>query len=448
MSSGYYVWSATAASNSNADSTINWAEGQAPSSVNDSARAMMAALAKFFADSAGSLTTGGTSTAYTLTTNGVFDSLAHMAGFGLRVRFNAANGAAPTLAVDGLTAKPIQVTSSVAVGTGVIAANSIWWLTFDNVAGAFIMSGVPLVVQDGTVATASIAAKAVTYAKIQDVSATSRILGRLTAGAGVAEELTIGSGIVASGTTLNCTGTSIPGGFKNLSIKVASNTTVTVAADFVTTTDGTNYQTTALSGTCDLGSNGAVNKLDASTIAIDTWYAIWAIAKADGTTGTLASTSFTAPTLPTGYTYKARIGAVRTIHSTATLYGTWQLGRKAQYIVGLAQTTALPSLISGSSGSVSVPTWTSAAVGSFVPTTASVIRVVLFAVNSQAAIAAPNGSYGPLNSTSNPPPLQVNVGGSFSAAIYGEFTLESTNVSYAANGANCGLNVLGWEDNI
>jgi hypothetical protein len=55
-----YKWSQTAS----ADATINWAEGQAPSSVNDSARAMMAATAKYRDDIAGAIVTTGTSTAY------------------------------------------------------------------------------------------------------------------------------------------------------------------------------------------------------------------------------------------------------------------------------------------------------------------------------------------------------------------------------------------------
>lgn len=42
----------------------------------------------------------------------------------------------------------------------------------------------------GTVATAQIADDAVTYAKIQDVTSTDRLLGRSTAGAGVVEEIT------------------------------------------------------------------------------------------------------------------------------------------------------------------------------------------------------------------------------------------------------------------
>ena len=39
-----YKWSQTASSDATTDPTINWAEGQAPSSINDSARAMMAEL--------------------------------------------------------------------------------------------------------------------------------------------------------------------------------------------------------------------------------------------------------------------------------------------------------------------------------------------------------------------------------------------------------------------
>jgi hypothetical protein len=40
-----YDWSTTASTNGSADATINFAEGQTPSSVNDSARALMARIA-------------------------------------------------------------------------------------------------------------------------------------------------------------------------------------------------------------------------------------------------------------------------------------------------------------------------------------------------------------------------------------------------------------------
>ena len=52
------------ATDATADSTIGWAEGQAPSSINDSARAQMAVQAKWRDDISGAIVTGGTSTSY------------------------------------------------------------------------------------------------------------------------------------------------------------------------------------------------------------------------------------------------------------------------------------------------------------------------------------------------------------------------------------------------
>ncbi len=149
-----FTWSKTASANSNADSSINWAEGQAPSSVNDSSRAGMAAIAKYRDDNAGSLVTAGTSTAYTLTSNQVFTSLTTMSGMSLRVKFNATNGAAPTLNVDTLGAKAIQTLSGTAVATGSILANSVQDLVYDNSIPAWILVGAPSGVLDAPATTA------------------------------------------------------------------------------------------------------------------------------------------------------------------------------------------------------------------------------------------------------------------------------------------------------
>lgn len=59
---------------------------------------------------------------------------------------------------------------------------------------------------DGTIATADVANSAVTYGKIQNVSANNRILGRATTGAGTIEEITLGSGLTLTGTTLSASG--------------------------------------------------------------------------------------------------------------------------------------------------------------------------------------------------------------------------------------------------
>jgi hypothetical protein len=64
----------------------------------------------------------------------------------------------------------------------------------------------------GSGATWTIDSDVVTYAKIQNVSATSRLLGRSTAGAGDIEELTIGSGLSLAAGQLTTTGAVTPAG--------------------------------------------------------------------------------------------------------------------------------------------------------------------------------------------------------------------------------------------
>ena len=98
------------------------------------------------------------------------------------------------------------------------------------------------------VATANINDDAVTYAKIQNVSATSRILGRVTSGAGAIEELTAANVRtminVADGATANAgTVTSVGGGAgltgtvtSSGSLAVGAGTGITVNADDVAVT--------------------------------------------------------------------------------------------------------------------------------------------------------------------------------------------------------------------
>jgi hypothetical protein len=137
----FYKWSTTAATNSSADATINWAEGQAPSTVNDSARGMMAAAAKFRNDISGTITTGGTSTAYTVTTNQVFTTAALMSGALICFIPHTDSGAAATLAVDGLTARAINVSTGVAIPTGALKTGTPYLVTYIHASTEFIMVG-------------------------------------------------------------------------------------------------------------------------------------------------------------------------------------------------------------------------------------------------------------------------------------------------------------------
>lgn len=96
-------WSTTAGSNNGAPPD-GAPENMLPGKVNDCMREMMAALAKWFQDSNGTLTAAGGTTAFTLTTN---SSHAALSDIPLLVfRMNAANTGTVTLNVDGLGAKP------------------------------------------------------------------------------------------------------------------------------------------------------------------------------------------------------------------------------------------------------------------------------------------------------------------------------------------------------
>lgn len=133
--SGVPAWSQTAATNANADPSVNFAEGQAPSSVNDSARALMASVAKWRDDNAGKLLTGGSATAYTLTTNTGFFSKATMDGAEIALTIHTTNGANPTLNVDGLGADPIIIDTTVSttpVPSATLLTGGVYTLVYYN----------------------------------------------------------------------------------------------------------------------------------------------------------------------------------------------------------------------------------------------------------------------------------------------------------------------------
>jgi hypothetical protein len=104
------------------------------------------------------------------------------------------NTGAATLALNGLTAKNIKKYGATALVAGDMAAATMAHLVYDGV--NFLLLNPVHNVPDAEV----------TYARMQNVSATSRVLGRITAGAGVVEELTAANlstilGLAASATT-------------------------------------------------------------------------------------------------------------------------------------------------------------------------------------------------------------------------------------------------------
>lgn len=145
MAQGMYTWSMTAASNANADATIDWREGMAPSAVNDSARSMMARLCEWRNDVSGITVTGGTATAYTITTNQVFASLSslsnQMVAFVPHATNTNAVGVDITLNVDGLGAKPIRAQPSVALPNGSLILGTPYIVTYNNSDAVFYLQG-------------------------------------------------------------------------------------------------------------------------------------------------------------------------------------------------------------------------------------------------------------------------------------------------------------------
>lgn len=136
-----FKWSRTASADATADSTINWAEGQAPSSINDSARAMMAATAKFRDDISGAIVTGGTSTAYTVASYQGFDTLAHLDGQMIAFTPHATNGATVTLNVDSLGAKPLRAAPSVELQSNALILGTPYIALYNNSDGVFYLNG-------------------------------------------------------------------------------------------------------------------------------------------------------------------------------------------------------------------------------------------------------------------------------------------------------------------
>jgi hypothetical protein len=178
MAESLWDWSRTAASNSNADSSVNWAEGMSPAAINNSARSMMAAVAKHLYDMSGQIVTGGTSTAFTATTTSGLGSLAE--GRMLCVEAHVDCGATPTINVDTLGAKSLYRFDATGVGTflaGELQAGGRYVLQYDTSLNAGAGGWIVL---NPTIIAASII-----------VATDDRILGRVSGANGPSEELTV-----------------------------------------------------------------------------------------------------------------------------------------------------------------------------------------------------------------------------------------------------------------
>lgn len=117
-------WSTTAANNDDADSSINWLEGQARSTVNNSARSMMAALAKHRNLNNGSITTGGTANVQTFTSGVTYTSIPTGLRVLLKVGTGLTNTGSATLNMDSIGAVTVKDRVGANLGGGEFTADS------------------------------------------------------------------------------------------------------------------------------------------------------------------------------------------------------------------------------------------------------------------------------------------------------------------------------------
>lgn len=156
----------TTAANNNSASPDGAPEGMAPSGVNDTMRENMAAAARWYQDTNGTLVTAGTGAAFTITTNSSHAALGDQSVI-VAAAHLAPSGAA-TLAVDGLAAKPIKINHDEDVDSSTWEANQMLVFIYNATDDVYEVTG-PSIVGDGTVTTAKLADGAVTEAKVTSV---------------------------------------------------------------------------------------------------------------------------------------------------------------------------------------------------------------------------------------------------------------------------------------
>lgn len=216
---------------------------------------------------------------------------------------------------------------------------------------------------------------------------------------------------------------SYPGGTK----------TLTATANYiqmVSAMNGSPQTASSVSLTINGATTGA-NGLDTGTLATNGQYYIWSISNGTTTAG-LISLSPTAPVMPSGYTYKARIGANFTNGSGNFIQGN-QIGARFAYFQ--------PPLVASGTGTISLVLT--------IPATSDIVTMLAQAnlpgSGSEAISIRPNASF-----------IPILVAGTTSAGIsqssYGDMIVTGSNpqifVVVTGGSGSASANVVGWVDSI
>jgi hypothetical protein len=122
---------------SNTDASYGFPENMNPSAVNDNLRAILGMIARWYADTNGSIATTGSSNAYVLAASRTISS--YTQGQTFTFEANHANTGAATLNVDSVGAKAIVKRNDVALASGDIEAGQIVMVAYEATADNFQM---------------------------------------------------------------------------------------------------------------------------------------------------------------------------------------------------------------------------------------------------------------------------------------------------------------------
>ncbi len=285
-----------------------------------------------------------------------------------------------------------------------------------------------------------------THIDLQGSTFTNAYVSGGTIGGGV-EEISLGTGLTLTGSVLS-TNSIMLAGAQGLVITNNSgtpNTIIDVTADqVVMSTATTSIYAAAASVSINTSSTGA-NGLDTGARATSTWYNLFLISNGTTTAG-LASLSATAPTMPGAYTFKVRVGAMRT-DGSGNFLRSKQVGNKTTNLTSAAN---LPAMVTGNIGS----TYTAVSVSNFVPPTAVSIFVSTWAQSNGAGpswLGIAGYQAGTAPSTQPYPEWETEANGAFVAMAGGttEIVLLSTNI-FTSSSAMTTANVAaaGWRDKV
>jgi hypothetical protein len=236
-------------------------------------------------------------------------------------------------------------------------------------------------------------------------------------------------------------------------------TLVDYSADYVNLVSNTNVPLSgaAISGTINTTNSNVINGIDGSR-GISTWYKIFILSNGTAFGGYASSNATTTctgfVTLPAGYNYCVYVGSMRT-DSSGNFLSVLLTGNHGVYAIkGSGNTTNLPVMTTAASSGV----WTAVSTTTFIPPSATRIKVGLIVPTNQigTAAVAPNNFYststGGASFAAGESPCAM-LGSSVSASSAGgnlicEFSLESSNVYWIAGSASFGLLAYGWTDKV